>query len=132
MGFLNSLKPLFSGSDRSELWKVPQSESEIESVFSKDGGLHLIYKHSYACGVCRFSLMRIEKKLSNISEHAIPWFIDVRNQRKLSNKIAELSGVRHESPQLLLLLNGDVYWSGSHSEVDAAPILESLKELKLI
>lgn len=131
MGFLNRLKPLFSGSDRSELWKVPQNETEIETLFSKDAGLHLIYKHSYACGVCRFSLMRIEKELSNISEHVTPWFVDVRAQRNVSNKIAQLSGVRHESPQALLLCNGEVYWCGSHSEVDAAPIIESLKELNV-
>jgi len=132
MGFFNVLKPLLGNSDRSEHWKIPESEADIESLFQKNSGLHLIYKHSYACGICRFSLMRLEKELPLIRAHSTAWFIDVRSQRNLSNKVAALSGIRHESPQALFLKDGKVYWSGSHGEVEAAPVVESLKELNII
>lgn len=45
--------------------------------------------------------------------------VDVVNQRPVSRKIAEDVGVRHESPQALLLApGGKVLWHASHGDVD--------------
>jgi len=44
-------------------------------------------------------------------------YIDVVMQRNLSLALAEEVGVRHESPQLILLNNGKVAAHASHSRV---------------
>lgn len=45
--------------------------------------------------------------------------VDVVNQRPVARKIAEDTGVRHESPQALLLApGGKVLWHASHGDVD--------------
>lgn len=131
MSFLNTLKNTFgSGSPQlAQFWNFPASEGEIETLFSGSDGIHIIYKHSFACHICTMSLKRLEKSLSG-SEGAQYHFIDVRKDRPLSNKVAELSGIRHESPQLLVLHNGNLYWHGSHGQVTAEAVQESLKELK--
>ena len=43
--------------------------------------------------------------------------VDVRAQRPLSQLIAARSGVRHESPQIILLRRGVPIWSASHRDI---------------
>ncbi|MCW8133613.1 MAG: DUF2847 family protein [Planctomycetota bacterium] len=45
--------------------------------------------------------------------------VDVVNQRPVARKIADDTGVRHESPQALLIApGGKVLWHASHGDVD--------------
>jgi bacillithiol system protein YtxJ len=41
----------------------------------------------------------------------------VRQDRDLSNKIAEVSGIRHESPQVIVFRHGQAVSSSSHQDV---------------
>ena len=43
--------------------------------------------------------------------------VEVQNARPVSNRIAELSGVKHESPQAILLRGGQVDWHTSHWKI---------------
>ncbi|MDH4063436.1 MAG: thioredoxin family protein, partial [Acidobacteriota bacterium] len=54
---------------------------------------------------------------------ALPvYLVSVREHRAVSTTIAERFGVRHESPQLLLVHGGVVRWHGSHFRVTPAAI----------
>jgi len=126
MGFLD----FFSNSPAvSPKWNVPETTADIETIFSDSDGTHLIYKHSFSCSICLFSLRRLESSIDEITQKCQAHFIDVRSHRALSNKVSERSGVRHESPQALLIFKGEVYWHDSHGSVQAGPVLESLNEL---
>ena len=48
--------------------------------------------------------------------------MDVRAERPLSQLIAARTGVRHESPQIIILRNGAVVWSASHGDITAGAI----------
>ena len=50
------------------------------------------------------------------------YLVDVRAQRALSLGIAERSGVRHESPQLIVFQRGLPTWNASHGDVTAHEI----------
>ena len=43
--------------------------------------------------------------------------VDVIRQRKLAGRIAEDLGVRHESPQVIVLIAGEPSWHASHRDV---------------
>ncbi len=43
--------------------------------------------------------------------------VDVLSQRPLSQAIAAQFGVRHESPQILIIEDGEVIWHASHRGV---------------
>ena len=78
--------------------------------------LAIIFKHSQTCGVSvsvldevlRFSLLRPAQKIHQV---------DVQYSKNASNYIEEKTGVRHESPQLIILRYGKVIWSASHRAI---------------
>ena len=128
MSFLSGLRGMM-GSGKSglhELWNIPETESEIESIL--ETGLHVIYKHSFSCATCIFTKTRVEQVMKERSSKAQFHFIDVRQQRALSNRISEITRVRHESPQLLIIADGDVVWHASHGAIEEGEIIKALKE----
>ena len=78
--------------------------------------LALLYKHSPICG----SSSVARKHVKNFSEDHpdVPIFlVDVINDRSVSSEIAERLGIRHESPQAILLNAGEVQWDASHYRI---------------
>jgi bacillithiol system protein YtxJ len=47
------------------------------------------------------------------------YLVDVRAQRPLSQTIAMRSGVRHESPQVIVFRQGVPTWNASHADITA-------------
>ena len=77
----------------------------------------LLFKHSTRCIVSRISLSRFElgfDKKINISKFI---FIDVLKKRLLSNEIAKVYSIHHESPQIILLKDNNVLFHTSHSDI---------------
>jgi bacillithiol system protein YtxJ len=128
MGLFNSVKNAFSGSDTSEIWDMISDSSQIDPIIeaSKEKP-QLIYKHSHRCSVCFVSKGNLEMASDNIKEYADMHFVNVVRSREASDKIASELDVRHESPQAILVDQGEVVWHGSHGSIDADAILEYFK-----
>ena len=74
----------------------------------------LIYKHSNRCGVCWAAKRRLEA----VDTDQLPiYMVDVVADRALSNMIADRFGVIHESPQAILLRDGEAILVKSHSSI---------------
>ena len=86
----------------------------------------VIYKHSTRCATSYFAL----KNLQMLSEEDIGkadfYLVNVIGDRELSQKIARELGVRHESPQVIILKGGKVQWHGSHQQLQAEIISSHL------
>ncbi len=54
------------------------------------------------------------------------YFLDLLNYRSISNSIAEVFNVHHESPQLLLIKDGECVYEASHSEISAEDAAEQM------
>ncbi len=52
----------------------------------------------------------------------------IQKSRDVSNEIAKRTGVRHESPQTLILRNGEVVWSASHFDITANGVESAARE----
>ncbi|MEX0646675.1 MAG: bacillithiol system redox-active protein YtxJ [Balneolaceae bacterium] len=130
MSFLNGLRGMAGGKpELNKQWKIPETTAEVDELFESGSGLDIIYKHSYSCGTCIFAKTRVETILEELSGKAVFHFVDVHANRPVSNYIAEKSGIRHESPQLIILYNGGVFWHGSHNDVHPEPIKKALVEV---
>ncbi|MCF6349108.1 MAG: bacillithiol system redox-active protein YtxJ [Flavobacteriaceae bacterium] len=72
-----------------------------------------IFKHSTRCGISSSALRKFEKQFdtSNLTELH---YLDLLNQRAISNEIAQRFNVIHQSPQLLIIKNGVVEAHDSH------------------
>jgi len=110
-------------------WNVLTDELEVEKIIEASREQpQLIYKHSPTCGICAMAKDKIEQGFGEISDKTGMYFVNVINARPASNAIEEKLQVRHESPQVLVLRNGECIWHTSHYSIKADTILEALKE----
>ena len=82
----------------------------------------LIFKHSTRCSISSMALNRIEDNAKQ--KIATCNFLDLLKYRSISNKIEEELGVKHESPQILVIENGACTYHSSHNDIcwDRIPI----------
>lgn len=52
------------------------------------------------------------------------YFLDLISYRAISAQIAETFSVHHESPQILLIKNGNCVLDASHSDISAEEVAE--------
>ena len=84
-------------------------------------GLAVIYKHSNRCAVCVGALNEVRKFAERHPD--VPVFvIDVVKNRPLSHLVAERFDVIHQSPQALVIRDGESVWDGSHLSVTAGEL----------
>ena len=72
-----------------------------------------VFKHSTQCPIST----EAADEVRSVESRLPVYWINVIEQRDLSNWVEDVYGVRHESPQLLLIENGVVKESWSHRKV---------------
>ena len=81
----------------------------------------VLLKHDPFCGI---SLAAV-RALATVP--APVHVVDVARQHELSDRLAERTGVRHESPQVLVLRGGAAAWSASHRAITAEAVQQALQ-----
>ncbi len=81
----------------------------------------VLFKHSTTCPISAGVYQEISSADADIN------LVIVQNSRNVSTAIAEKTGIRHESPQAIVLKNGKVIYSASHYDVTASDVEEILK-----
>jgi bacillithiol system protein YtxJ len=79
----------------------------------------VIFKHSTRCSVSRMALKQFENEF-NLQDKMDAYYLDLIENRAISNEIASKFEVVHQSPQLLVIKNGKCIYNISHSDIDAA------------
>jgi len=82
----------------------------------------VIFKHSTRCSISTMAKSRLER--SSQPEHIDFYYLDLIKYRPLSNKIAEDFHVHHESPQILLIKNGECIYEESHNGITMDEIMK--------
>jgi bacillithiol system protein YtxJ len=100
-------------------WVQLKEESQLaeisENSFSKPV---LIFKHSTRCSVSIMAKRSFENDWNLDPDAVSTYFLDLISYRSVSNKIAEQFGVEHQSPQIILVKNGNAVYHVSHSDID--------------
>jgi bacillithiol system protein YtxJ len=98
-------------------WKELKSESQLaELIALSETKPVVVFKHSTRCSVSITVKRLFEREWKDVA-NASPYFLDLLNYRSISNKLAEIFSVEHESPQLLLIKQGKVVYHASHENV---------------
>jgi len=84
----------------------------------------LIFKHSTRCSISMMAKRRFEMDASLLPSSLKLYFLDLLKHRDLSAAIAEKFQVQHESPQILLIADGQCILEASHSDIAAAEVAE--------
>lgn len=86
----------------------------------------LLFKHSATCGISAQAHESLADWLAGQPDPLPVYVIDVRTHRPLSQAVADRFGIRHESPQVLLVDHGAVTWHASHFHVNAREVAAAL------
>ncbi len=84
----------------------------------------VIFKHSTRCSISSMALNRLERETA--PENADFYFLDLIQNRHLSNAVADIFDVHHESPQILLIRNTACIYDESHQGINMQEISEQL------
>ena len=82
----------------------------------------IIFKHSTTCGISRMAFKQFENAF-DLNDKVTSYYLDLLTYRMISNEVATRFGIRHESPQLLLIKDGKCVYHVSHGAID----VENLK-----
>ena len=82
----------------------------------------IIFKHSTRCPVSRMALKNFENEYSIDEGSAKPYFLDLIAHRDVSNEIASRFKVVHQSPQVIVIKNGQEVFNTSHDDIDAGVV----------
>jgi bacillithiol system protein YtxJ len=106
-------------------WKNITDPTQISEI-QKEPGYSLIFKHSSRCSVSLMAKRRFEMDWEVIPEDTNLYFLDLISYRAISAQIADTFQVHHESPQILLIKDGDCVFDASHGEISADEVAETI------
>ena len=80
----------------------------------------IVFKHSNACSISARAYREMEK-LDEVN------ILEVQSAREVSRELANLTGIRHETPQVIVLRDGKAVWNASHFDVKADDVLKAVE-----
>jgi bacillithiol system protein YtxJ len=107
-------------------WIILHHLTEVDDI-KKASGYHVIFKHSTRCSVSLMAKKRFEMVWDLIPENTSLYFLDLISHRDISAHIAEIFQVHHESPQVLVIKDGECILDASHGDISAEEVAETIK-----
>ena len=98
-------------------WNKLQDNAQLAQIKQESAEQPvLIFKHSTRCSISSTAMSRLERNWSD-SAGIKPYYLDLISFRSMSGQVAEEFGVDHQSPQVLLIQNGECVYDASHFEI---------------
>lgn len=108
-------------------WNILTSENQLDDLKQRSLAIpQVIFKHSTRCTISSVAKNRLERAES--PEKVEFHFLDLIKYRNISNKIESDFMITHESPQVLLIKNGECVYDESHSGISMSELEEQLKK----
>jgi bacillithiol system protein YtxJ len=101
--------------------RITQKEGLEALISSSNDRPVVIFKHSNSCPISAVAYREMEDLDGDVS------LIEVQSARDVSAEIASRTGVRHESPQVIILRDGKAVWNASHFDVKARAVAEAVQ-----
>lgn len=93
-------------------WIALTSEAELETIRQRSlTKTQVIFKHSTRCSVSSMALNRLNNAPLPEADY---YLLDLITYRNISNSIASMFHVHHESPQVIVIKNGECIFDESH------------------
>lgn len=107
-------------------WRLIEQPADIEDIKKKSFEKPvIIFKHSTSCSISSAALSRFERKW-DAEAGADIHLLNLLQHRDISAQIADTFSVQHQSPQLLVIKNGESIYDESHFGISADLVKEVL------
>ena len=100
-------------------WTALTEIKQLEEIVAESAEIPvIIFKHSTHCGISRMALRGFEADYNYGENEIKPYFLDLLRYRDVSNAVAEKFRVTHQSPQILVIKNGESIFDTSHGDIN--------------
>jgi bacillithiol system protein YtxJ len=97
---------------------VLSTEAEFDAALSESFERPLVLlKHSEWCNLSQSAIAVARGELETWAKEVGCRIVVVQNHRALSDTIARRLGIRHETPQVVVIRNGHITWHAAHFEI---------------
>jgi bacillithiol system protein YtxJ len=98
------------------------SKEQLDVLFEKSNENPIVlFKHSTTCPISAGVHQEISNADADIN------IVIVQKARNVSDEIARRTGIRHESPQAIILKDGKVVYHAAHYDVTASDVESNIK-----
>ncbi|MCX6323443.1 MAG: bacillithiol system redox-active protein YtxJ [Sphingobacteriales bacterium] len=106
-------------------WIRLTSPEQLEEIRQLSGSVpQVIFKHSTRCSISSMVQNRLER--SGLPQGIQFYHLDLLAYRNLSDQIAADFKVDHQSPQVLLIRNGECVYEESHQGISMNELVEQV------
>lgn len=106
-------------------WIPLENVEQLEAI-KQASGYSILFKHSTRCSISLMAKRKFEFEWDALPADTSVYFLDLIKNRHVSNTIAEMFDVHHESPQLLLIKDGECIYETSHGDISAEEAAEQM------
>jgi bacillithiol system protein YtxJ len=101
-------------------WIALKSPDQLEALRAESKHQPvIIFKHSTRCSISQTALNRLERNWKEDEMASVkPYYLDLISYREISNSISNLFDVEHQSPQVIVLKDGEAVFHKSHFDID--------------
>jgi bacillithiol system protein YtxJ len=98
-------------------WNTLTEEAQLDEIIADSHQKPVvIFKHSTRCSISSTALNRLERAWKE--EESPAFLLDLISFRSISQKIAEIFEIEHQSPQVLVISNGQCIYSATHWDIN--------------
>ncbi|HKX33583.1 MAG TPA: bacillithiol system redox-active protein YtxJ [Blastocatellia bacterium] len=108
--------------------EILSTETLQEVLKSSERQPVLFFKHSDTCGISEQAFREFQRYLQSPESAEIGnYVIVVQRAREVSNQLAQLVGIEHESPQAIIVSEGRAIWNDSHRALKSVALVEAVR-----
>lgn len=109
-------------------WENLTSLSQLDQLINEPDVPVLFFKHSTRCSISSMALNRFESEWDQKTKCKLI-FLDLLAHRDLSNEIESRTRIQHQSPQAIVLFQGNPIYNASHNSISAQKIEQLIANL---
>ena len=99
-------------------WIPLTSLDQLDEIEEKSKSKsQLIFKHSTTCGISRMVIRTFTDTFDLSQDQADVYYLDLHRYRDVSNEVGYKFQIMHQSPQVVVIKNGEVVAHSSHGSI---------------
>ena len=102
-------------------FKIDNRETLDKLITDSNSKPVVIFKHSNSCGISASAYREMEKLEAPVN------LLEVQSASDVSRELADMTGIRHETPQVIVFKDGKAVWNASHFDVKAGAVLKAVE-----
>lgn len=107
-------------------WIPLNSLDQLQEILNSEQ-VSAIFKHSTTCGISGMAKKNFER-FANLTDKSYDvYYLDLLSFREISNQIASIWNVEHQSPQLLIIKGKTCIFNASHGDIDFDDVVNHIK-----